>query len=346
MKKHVIMPLPDHRMVEDYCNFLSSKLGYAPLTIKNQRWRLQAFLKWLESEKLELLASSCEKYIVYKKSLGQSPTTINMYIDLFWCLDQYFKDRGEPIVLSSGFKRIKREQGHIELLTPSEIEMLTTTPLVHKKQRDEWKESDRVYLLLTTFLAYSGCRYGEARDLLKENVDQSTGRVLIPTSKNGQFRYVFLPPSIIARMKPLLRGDPKSRVFTTNRGNIIYASSFLLNLRKRAKLCKINKRIYPHLFRHSMATQLIVDGVPIEQVATILGHKEISTTYKNYIHLADQQIRKAMYRHTLFKKASPPNEVIQGLVEAFKSFKLDTDTRFIYQLEEGVGKLNLQLFVK
>lgn len=329
-------------MQEDFIGFLAIKLGYAPLTVKYHHFRLRQFLVWLKENNLPLDAFSCEKYLYFKKTMNQKPATLNMYIDLFYCLDKYFSDRGEDKNLSKGFKRFSIDKKHIDLLTTEEIEKLTTTPLRFNRKNTIWEISDRTYLLLTTFLAYTGCRYSEARDLLVENIDVKTGRVLIPYSKNGEFRYVYVPPLIIKRLLPLLK-CPTNRVFTTYRGEIIYNSNFIANLRKRARQCGINKRVYPHLFRHSMATQLIVDGVPIEQVATILGHKNISTTYENYLHLADQTVRKAMFRHELFKKSSPPNEIIQGIIESFKSFKLDNDKRFTYSLNEGSNEMSFYL---
>ena len=346
-KTYGIFSVHSLRLMEsDFISYLTAKLGFAQTTIVNMRCRFRYFFKWLADNKLELNESACEKFILYKKETGYSTSGLNSYLDLFRCLDRYYKDRDIPIVLSSGFKKFTREKKHIDVLSISEIEKLTTTPIKFTRPNKLWIDTDKKYLLLTCFLAYSGCRYSEARDLLIENVDVGSGRVVIPRSKNGEFRYIFLPPQIILRLKPLLKGDPKDRVFKTCRDDIIYDSNFLVNLRKRAKQCGINKRIYPHLFRHSFATQLIVDGVPIESVATILGHKDISTTYDNYLHLAETQIKRSMYRHELFKKSSPPNEIIQSLVESFRGFKLDSDTRFKYELREGKKSLNLTLCYK
>ena len=41
----------------------------------------------------------------------------------------------------------------------------------------------------------------------------------------------------------------------------------------------IEKRVYPHLLRHSVATILLDSGqVPIDQVQKFLGHLQLSTT--------------------------------------------------------------------
>jgi integrase/recombinase XerD len=46
-----------------------------------------------------------------------------------------------------------------------------------------------------------------------------------------------------------------------------------------ARKAGIDKRVYPHLLRHSIATILLDSGeVPIDQVQKFLGHLQISTT--------------------------------------------------------------------
>jgi hypothetical protein len=42
--------------------------------------------------------------------------------------------------------------------------------------------------------------------------------------------------------------------------------------------------IYPHLFRHTFATQLLQDGVSVQSVAALLGHSKTSMTEKRYSH--------------------------------------------------------------
>jgi hypothetical protein len=50
----------------------------------------------------------------------------------------------------------------------------------------------------------------------------------------------------------------------------------------------------PHWFRHGAATRMLRDGVPVEVVATLLGHSAVSTTVSTYGHLAAEDARKAL----------------------------------------------------
>jgi hypothetical protein len=44
------------------------------------------------------------------------------------------------------------------------------------------------------------------------------------------------------------------------------------------------RRVHPHLFRHTFATDLLAKGVSLQNVATLLGHSTTRTTEKHYSH--------------------------------------------------------------
>jgi integrase/recombinase XerD len=45
-----------------------------------------------------------------------------------------------------------------------------------------------------------------------------------------------------------------------------------------ARLAKIEKRVFPHLFRHSLATNLLNRGAQLVTVQNVLGHSFIEST--------------------------------------------------------------------
>jgi site-specific recombinase XerD len=50
----------------------------------------------------------------------------------------------------------------------------------------------------------------------------------------------------------------------------------------------MQKRVTPHVFRHSFATHMLEDGVNIRMVQTLLGHKDVKTT-EIYTHVMSTQ---------------------------------------------------------
>ena len=47
-------------------------------------------------------------------------------------------------------------------------------------------------------------------------------------------------------------------------------------------------KLYPHLFRHTYATRLILSGYSLDRVKYLLGHENIQTTLDTYSHVIEK----------------------------------------------------------
>ena len=64
-------------------------------------------------------------------------------------------------------------------------------------------------------------------------------------------------------------------------------------IKKHVKELKINKKITPHMFRHSIATLLHERGVDIRNIQALLGHSSIMTT-QIYVQVSKESQRKIL----------------------------------------------------
>ena len=86
--------------------------------------------------------------------------------------------------------------------------------------------------------------------------------------------------------------NPHNLLFPSTTGTYIDPKSFDIRLRAVSKRCEI-KNVNPHALRHTLATRLVEEKVPLNIVQGILGHSSIETTRK-YLHKNDEIEREAI----------------------------------------------------
>ncbi|HDP79124.1 MAG TPA: integrase [Mesotoga infera] len=85
----------------------------------------------------------------------------------------------------------------------------------------------------------------------------------------------------------------EDHVFVGTRGEPMARNVIPKVLNTQVKVVYPDKRIHPHLFRHSFATQLLQKGASIKTVQELLGHANLSTT-SIYLHITDREKRAAV----------------------------------------------------
>lgn len=87
----------------------------------------------------------------------------------------------------------------------------------------------------------------------------------------------------------------KDFVFSTRTGEPIDPNNFYRSVKRVCKKAGLEEH-GPHVLRHTFATLLLEDGVPIHVVSRILGHANIRITLDIYGHLSDEGQEVAMNR--------------------------------------------------
>jgi len=334
--------------VQDFVQYLTIKKKLAPKTIDTYRIRFLVVQRWLNESQSELNKYSFEKFLFQLKERELSNSALNTYIQTIKHLDGFCKDRGLPAGFTEGIENHPKTRSEITILSVDEINLLVNTELEYKNRNGvDCKKLDRKYRAFTNFLAITGCRFEEAASLQVKRIDISNGRATLVNTKNKDNRYIYFDGPIKDDLEFLTKGrNPEDLVFTNSRGQHIKPGDYNDDLRLRAKTAGINKRVHAHLLRHSYATHLLMSGVDITMVATLLGHRDVQTTFETYVHLADDTLKKAAMRNPLVRQYVNPAEIIKSIRDTLESFHLGDDMRFDYKILESGDKINFELAVK
>jgi integrase len=141
-------------------------------------------------------------------------------------------------------------------------------------------------------LVLTGMRRDEVRDLRWEMIDWRQGTLRLPDSKTGK-RDIVVSNEVMELLGKIgaAKGQPKrGLVVCSTRGKRLWSLCRSWNhARKLAGIPDVRL----HDLRHSVASDAIMNGVPLEVVGKMLGHKNYRTTQR-YAHIADYVLRDAV----------------------------------------------------
>ncbi|MDP1722640.1 MAG: tyrosine-type recombinase/integrase [Candidatus Gottesmanbacteria bacterium] len=303
--------------------------------------RLGIFNQWLERTDLMLDKECIEKFFTELKNKGLKNNSLNTYRFLFRHLVSYCKDRGLASGFFDGFKSFKKLKPDIIIFTSEEIEKILNTILTYGNFRGrDTNFLDFRYRTLTMFLAYTGCRYSEAAELTVEHLDISAGKAHFVNTKTNENRTVYFTEPLKSNLRILIENrKPDDRVFRNSQDKQIQVTDYSQDLKRRARVAGITKRTFPHNFRHSYITHMLEAGVPITEVAMLVGHKDIQTTYSTYMHLADKTLERASMRHPMVRRSVDPKIIMQNIKQSLTDLKLENDPRFRYEVSDSGNQL-------
>ena len=163
--------------------------------------------------------------------------------------------------------KIKQEKGRKEFLTPDELKRLENLD-VDKKLRH--------VLDAFLFCCYTGLRYSDFCQLTPENIIRVNGKRWLHFKSVKTDVEIRLPLHLLFEGKALAVLERYDIV--TDFAKIGPNSEANKHLAQLATLARIRKHITYHTARHTCATLLVHQDVPITTVQKLLGHTSVRTT--------------------------------------------------------------------
>lgn len=210
------------------------------------------------------------------------------------------------------------DRGVVSFLTADEVDALLVAP-----DRSTWiGRRDHALLLLAV---QTGLRVSELTRLACGDVECSTGAHVRCHGKGRKERATPLTTHTVAVLRVWMReraGQPTDPLFATARGTRLSDDAVQWLLAKHAaaaaKSCPsiANKKVSPHVLRHTCAMNLHQSGVDIAVIALWLGHESIQTT-QMYLHadlkLKEQALARTTPSNTKPGRYQPPDALLAFL---------------------------------
>jgi integrase len=149
----------------------------------------------------------------------------------------------------------------------------------------------------------TGCRYGELCRLRVEDYDRETRSLVVRIAKGGKARHVALTDEGLELIERLVAGGhPEGRLFQRDDGKEWKASQAGRPMREACARVGILKASF-HILRHTHASHLAMQGVPMGVIAKQLGHADTRMTERHYAHVAPSYVADMIRRS--FPRLSP-----------------------------------------
>lgn len=234
----------------------------------------------------EITAYQIEQFKALKKKSGLNHKTINNFLAcLRKCLQSAID--WDKLSVMPKMKKFPEDSGRIDFLSPIE-----SAKLLNDKE-------DPVINGMTLMALRTGMRFGEIIgldwsdiDLEKRLINVRRNKVMgiMGTPKNGKVRSIAIASDLYELLAQ--QAKPAGPVFHLEDGREL-THHLALNALKRACVRAGIRKISWHILRHTTASHLVAEGVPMNVVKELLGHSSILMTSK-YSHLAPSAIKDAV----------------------------------------------------
>jgi len=125
------------------------------------------------------------------------------------------------------------------------------------------------------------------RDRLSKN-ETGDDQIFLYRAKTGVPVFVVIPADVADTLLALPNSSPRYFFWSGNGDPRSAAKAFQRSYWKLFALANIQlpdgtlKRCHPHMFRDTFAVELLLAGVPMDQVSLLLGHSSVKITERHY----------------------------------------------------------------
>jgi integrase len=273
----------------------------------------EAFLSWAESHRSPATFEFYRRYVTSFSDFGGRTSVSRLkvhHVDQWLATHQTWgasSKRAAITSIKSLFNWAVR-RGILAINPISGIERPPTPrreTLISAEDHERIRQaSDPAFRILVTALRLSGCRPGEISILTAQHFDERNGFWIYQDhktrSKTGTLKAVPLHPCLNALSRILASARPSGPLFINSDGKAWTRNAMRCRFRRLRGKLDLPTGTVAYAYRHTFATEGLVNGVDSATMATILGHTSTRMLMERYAHLGSQ----AQHLKDAVKKAS------------------------------------------
>lgn len=255
--------------------------GLSKKTLKNYNYNLIIFGSYLRKPLATVTTTDIRMFLA-QRCKNMMPSSINGQISILksffgWLVNEEYIPKNPMLQI----KQTKEPKRLRHAMSDEEVELL----------RQACK-TDREKALIE-FLISTGCRLSEIVGVNKEDLNWQEMNLNV-VGKGNKERKVYFDVKTKLLLKNYLntRTDDNVALFVTGRNphSRLGGRSIEKEIKNVAKRAGFEKSIFPHLFRHSFATQKLNSGMSLPVLQHIMGHETPATT-QIYAELLEENIQ-------------------------------------------------------
>lgn len=257
-------------------------------TIENYGLCISNLMTALNKNVQDVTTNDLRYYITQyrmKRNVSQSYlNTLRRYMNSFFsfCQKEGFIDHNP----AERLEKIKVPKTIKKPFTYEEMEIL-------KESAGNLRDIALMYVLYST-----AGRIGEIVALNKNDIDFTSGQVILYGQKGKAERIVYITPVALYHLKKYLksRNDDNEALFVALRAphKRVTKNGVEYMFRKLSK--KTGIKAHPHKFRRTLLTNGSRRGMPVQELQKYAGHVKIDTTMM-YISIDNEDVKSSFSRH-------------------------------------------------
>lgn len=237
---------------------------------------------------INVTESDVEYYLMTKQKSNSGASLNNLLRNLSAFFTWMRKAKIIPSNPCDGIERFATPTKPIDHLDAQQVELL--------KNGCKFKR-DRA---LIEFMRCTAMRRGEIPSVKIQDIDFRTGRLLIYGKKSHKYRTVYLDNVALYYINEYLDErkvgeNSKEPLFTHVRGDMTRAldvDGIYVAIKNIARRANIDKNVYPHIFRKTVATNIVKRGGSDEIAGEYLGHAPRNVTARHYTYKDEMHVER------------------------------------------------------